>query len=65
MREKVYLEDPSVNGKIMLKWVVRKWNGMGRVLDRAGYENKERWRALVNAVMNLLVPLNTRNLLTS
>ena len=56
MRENVYLEEPGVNGKIVLKWIVRKWDGMGHGLDRAACEDKVRWWAPVNAVMNLLVP---------
>jgi hypothetical protein len=40
------LEDPDVDGRVILRWIFRKWN----VEIRTG------WRALVNAVMNLRVP---------
>ena len=49
------MEDPSVVGRIILRWIFRKWDvgdmdWINRVQGRA------RWRALVNAVMNLRVP---------
>jgi hypothetical protein len=53
-RETVHLEHLGVDGRIILKWVLKKWNGRRDwvcvVQDRDG------WRALVNAVMNFGVP---------
>ena len=46
-----YLEDPSVNGRIILRRIFRKLDG-GAWTRLIGL----RWRAVVNAVMNLLVP---------
>ena len=48
------LEDTRLDGRIILKCIFRKWDGgMGRI-DVA--QNRDRWRALVNAAMNLRVP---------
>jgi hypothetical protein len=49
------LEDPGVDGRIMLKWMFKKWDGGGMGwIDMA--QDKDRWRAVVSAVMNLRVP---------
>jgi hypothetical protein len=30
LRERDHLEDPSIDGRIILKCIFRKWNGWGR-----------------------------------
>ena len=54
LREGDHLEDQDVNGKIILKWMLKKWRGGLVWIDLA--QNRDIWRALVNAVMNLRVP---------
>jgi hypothetical protein len=57
------LGDPGVDGRIILKWIFKKWDGGMDWTELA--QNRDRWRALVNAVMNLWVPCNVGNFLTS
>ena len=49
-----HLEDPAVDRRIILNWIVEKWYGGMDWIDLA--QVKERWRAVVSAVMNLRVP---------
>jgi hypothetical protein len=35
VRERAHLEDPGVDGRIILRWNFRKWD-VGYELDRAG-----------------------------
>jgi len=42
--------DPSVDGRVILRWILRKWDWIDLAQDR------DRWRALLNTVMNLRVP---------
>jgi len=55
LREKGHLEDAGVDGRIILKWIFRKWDVGGMDWIELA-QNRDRWRALVNAVMNLRVP---------
>jgi hypothetical protein len=54
LRERDLLEDHGVDGRILLRWICRKWVGCVDWIELA--QDRDRWRALVNAVMNLLVP---------
>ena len=47
------MEGPGIDGKIILKWILRKWNGGMDFIDLA--RDRDRWQALVNVVMNLRV----------
>jgi hypothetical protein len=56
------LENLGVDGRIILKWLFNKWiMGMDGI---ALSQDKGRWQALVNAVMNLGVSLSAGNFLT-
>jgi hypothetical protein len=45
--ERDQLGDPGIDGKIILRWIFRKW-------DVA--HDSDRWQAFANAVMKLRVP---------
>jgi hypothetical protein len=47
------LGDPGVDRRIRLKWIFKKWDGGMDWIELA--QDGDRWRALVNAVMNLRV----------
>ena len=56
LREREHLEDPGVDGRIILRWISRKWDrgGMGWV-ELA--QDRGKWWAVVNLVMNLRVSI--------
>jgi hypothetical protein len=54
LREGNHLEDPGIDGRIILKLIFTKWEGGMDWIDMA--QDRDRWRALVNAVMKLRVP---------
>jgi hypothetical protein len=51
LREGEHLGDPGVDGRIISKWIFKKWDGGIDWIQLA--QDRDRWRALVNAVMNL------------
>jgi hypothetical protein len=53
-REGDHLGDLDVDGRIILKRIFKKWNGGMDWIELA--QDRDMWRALVNAVMNLRVP---------
>ena len=57
---KNHFEDQAMDGSIILKWIFKKWYGGIDWIDLALY--MDRWRALVNAVMNIRVPYNAGTL---
>jgi hypothetical protein len=54
LRKGEHLEDRDVYGKIILKWIFEKWDGGIDWTDLA--QDRDRWWAVVNVVMNLRVP---------
>jgi hypothetical protein len=54
LTERDYLDDPGVDGRIILRWIFRKWGEGIDWIDLA--QNRDRWREPVKDVMNLLVP---------
>jgi len=52
LREIDHLEDPGIDGRIILRWIFRKWDG--RAMDWIDLvQDRDRWQALVDMVMNL------------
>jgi hypothetical protein len=51
LKEKDYLGDPVVDGKMILRWIFRKWDVGGMDWSELA-QDRDRWRAVVNVVMN-------------
>jgi len=57
VRERYHLEDPGVDGRIILRWIFRKWDvGRGGMdwIDLA--QDRNRLQALLIKVINLQIP---------
>jgi hypothetical protein len=64
LRERGHWGGQDVDGRIILRWIFRKRDGVGMDLIDLS-EDRDRWRALLNSAMNLRVPYNAGNFLTS
>jgi hypothetical protein len=45
-----------LDGRLILRCIFRKWDGRGGIVWIALAQDRDRWQALVNVVMNLPVP---------
>jgi hypothetical protein len=55
LREGDHLEDPGIGGRLILKWIFKTWAGW--VMDWIELsQDRDWWRAVASAVMNLRVP---------
>ena len=55
LRERDHLGDPGVDGRKILRWIFRKWDVGGMDWIELA-QDRDRWRELVDVVMNLRVP---------
>jgi hypothetical protein len=56
------LEDLRVDGRIILKWIFKKWDGSMERIDLA--RDRDRWQALAHEVMSFQAVSNAGNFLT-
>ena len=54
LRERDHWGDPGADGRIILRWIFRKY-GCGGMDWIELAQDRDRWQALVNVVMNLRV----------
>jgi hypothetical protein len=54
LTERDHSEYPSLHGRMILKCIFKKWDGGMDWIDLV--RDRDRWCALVNAVMNFRVP---------
>jgi hypothetical protein len=50
-RERGHLEDPGIDGRIILRRILRKWD-VGGIIWISLTQDRDKWWVFVNAVMN-------------
>jgi hypothetical protein len=55
LREREHLEDPGVDGRIILRWIFPKWDEGMVWIDLA--QDRDRWKTLVNPLNAELNPI--------
>ena len=55
LRERDHLRGLGVNGRLILKWIFKKWDE-GTMEYIAMSQVRDMWRSFVDAIMNFLVP---------
>jgi len=56
LKESDHFGHPVVDGRIILRWIFRKWDVFGGMNWIELTRDRDRWRGLVSAVMGLPVP---------
>ena len=54
LKESDHLGDPGINELIILRWIFKKWDGCVDWIELA--QDRDRWWAILTAVMNLRFP---------
>jgi hypothetical protein len=54
LRNRDHLEDTGIDGRIIFIWILKKWDEGMDWIELP--QDRDRWQALVNVLMNLQVP---------
>ena len=53
LTERNHLADLGLDGRVILKWIFKNWNGSMDWIDLV--QDRDRWRSVVKVAMNLRV----------